>query len=186
MSLTPKYAEILKAYQQAPAEDNPASNCVPPGMPGIMTQPYPIELLFTPGQVTIVIEAYMQVRHIYTDGRTHPEDPDLTFNGHSIGRWDADTLIVDTVGFTPDTPLGGNMGARHSDKMHIVERMHLTDPNTLEIVTTIEDPEALAKPWTRTSRYARHSDWTIAEYICQQNNRNFVDQSGKAGINLHH
>jgi hypothetical protein len=149
-----------------------------------MTQPYPIEFLFTPGKVTIVIEAYMQVRHIYTDGRKHPDDPDLTFNGHSIGHWENDTLVVDTVGFTPATPLGANMGVRHSDRMHIVERMRLVDPNTLEIQTTVEDPKALAKPMVRTSRYARHSDWTTAEYICQQNNRNFVDEKGKAGIDL--
>jgi hypothetical protein len=57
---------------------------------------------------------------------------------------------------------------------------------TLEITTTIDDPEALAKPWTKTVSYARHADWTLAEYICQQNNRNFVDASGKAGINLQH
>jgi hypothetical protein len=79
-----------------------------------------------------------------------------------------------------------NMGTQHSEKMHIVERFHLKDPMTLEITTTIDDPEALAKPWTKTVTYARHPDWTLAEYICQQNNRNFVDASGKAGINLQH
>jgi hypothetical protein len=185
MSLTPQYAAIQKAYREHPAEDSPAANCVPPGMPGIMTQPYPIEFLFTPGKVTILIEAYMQIRHIYTDGRKHPDDPDLTYNGNSIGRWEGDTLVVDSVGFTKDTPLGG-AGVRHSEKMHIVERVHLKDPNTLEIVTIIDDPEALAKPFTRTSVFSRHSDWTMAEYICQQNNRNFVDDKGKAGINLKH
>jgi hypothetical protein len=186
LSLTPKYAAILKAFQAAPPQDSPAANCVPPGMPGVMSQPYPVEILFTPGMVTVIAEAYMQVRHIYTDGRGHPDDPDLTFNGHSIGHWEGDTLVVDSVGFTTDTSLGMNMGTRHSDKMHIVERFHLKDPKTLEITTTIDDPEALAKPWTRTTTYARHSDWTLAEYICQQNNRNFVDADGKAGINLKH
>jgi hypothetical protein len=155
-------------------------------MPGIMTQPYPVEFLLTPGMVTIVIEAYTQVRHIYTDGRKHPDDPDLTFNGHSIGRWESDTLVVDSVGFTSDTPLAGNMGSRHSAKMHVVERMRLKDPNSLEISTTVDDPEALAKPFTRVANFARHRDWTIAEYVCQQNNRNFVDANGKAGINLKH
>jgi hypothetical protein len=183
-ALTPKYAAMLKEFQANPPHDSPAANCVPPGMPGIMGQPYPIEILYTPGMVTVIAEAYMQVRHIYTDGRAHPDDPDLTFNGNSIGHWDGDTLVADSVGFTTDTPLGMNMGTRHSDKMHIVERFHLKDPKTLEIATMIDDPEALAKPWTRTTIYARHPDWTLAEYICQQNNRNFVDASGKAGINL--
>ena len=92
-------------------------------------------------------------------------------------------LIVDTVGFTPDTAISG--GTRHSDKLHIVERIRLVNPDLMEIVTTVEDPEALQKPYSRTSTYARHADWTLAEYICQQNNRNFVGEDGKAGINLH-
>ncbi len=183
-ALTPKYADMLKTYQAHPPQDSAAANCVPPGMPSVMTQPYPVEFLMTPGKITIVIEAYMQVRHIYTDGRPHPEDPDLTYNGNSIGHWDKDTLVVDSIGFSADTMLGN--GIRHSDKMHIVERMRLVDPDTMEIVTTVEDPEALTKPLVRTSRFARHRDWTTAEYICQQNNRNSVDASGKAGINLSH
>ena len=182
--LTPAYAAMQKEFMAHPPHDTPMANCVPPGMPSIMSQPYPIEILYTPGMVTVIAEAFMQVRHIYTDGRQHPEDPDLTYNGNSIGHWEGDTLVVDTVGFTPDTPLGMNMGIKHSDKMHIVERFHLKDPKMLEITTTINDPEALAKPWSRTVNYARHPDWTLAEYICQQNNRNFVDASGKAGINL--
>ena len=189
VSLTPAYAAKLKEYQDATArgeiEDGPAANCVPNGMPSIMTQPYPIEILFTPGKVTILIEAYAQWRQIFTDGREHPEDPDLTFNGHSIGHWEGETLVVDTVGFTTDTSLGGG-GMRHSDKMHIVERFRLAVPDRLEIETTITDSEALTKPFTRTAAFGRHRDWTLAEYVCQQNNRNFVTEDGKAGINLEH
>jgi hypothetical protein len=188
-SLTPAYAARLKSYQEAEArgeiEDTPAANCVPNGMPGIMTQPYPIEILLTPGKVTILIEAYSQWRQIFTDGREHPEDPDLTFNGHSIGHWEGDTLVVDSVGFTTDTALG-SFGMRHSDKMRIVERFRLAAPDRLEIETTITDAEALTKPWTATRAYGRHRDWTLAEYVCQQNNRNFTTDDGKAGINLEH
>ena len=133
-ALTPAYEAKLKEYQDAQKrgeiQDTPAANCVPNGMPGIMTQPYPMEILFTPGKVTIMIEAYSQWRQIFTDGRKHPEDPDLTFNGHSIGHWEGDTLVVDTVGFTTDTALAG-FGVKHSDKMHIVERMHLVDGDKL-------------------------------------------------------
>lgn len=165
-----------------PSADGPTANCLPPGLPGIMTQPYPMEFLLTPGQVTIVIEAYSQVRHIYTDGRPLPSDPDPTFFGTSVGHWDGDTLVAESVGFE-DVPRGINFP--HSDKMKIVERFHLTDPDTMTIETTIEDPLALTMPYsmgTRTLR--RHRAWTIAEYICEENNRNFVDANGKAGINL--
>jgi hypothetical protein len=186
-SLTPPYAARLKEYQEkqrsGEIQDSPAANCVPNGMPSIMTQPYPMEVLFTPGKITLMIEAYSQWRQIFTDGRKHPEDPDLTFNGHSVGHWEGETLVVDTVGLTTDTGLG-NFGTRHSDKMHIVERMHLTAPDVLTIETTITDPEALTKAWTSSRVYGRHRDWTLAEYQCQQNNRNFVTEDGKAGVNL--
>jgi len=186
-SFTPEYAARFKDYQDktrsGEIEDTPAANCVPSGMPAIMTQPYPMEVLFTPGKVTIMLEAYSQWRQIFTDGRKHPEDPDLTFNGHSIGHWQDDTLVVDTVGFTTDTGLA-TYGMRHSDKMHIVERMHLTAPDVLTIETSVTDSEALAKPWNSSRVYGRHRDWTLAEYQCQQNNRNFTTEDGKAGINL--
>jgi hypothetical protein len=187
--LTPKYAAMAAEYrakqQSGEIQDSPSANCVPNGMPAIMTQPYPLEILFTPGKITIVIEAYSQWRQIFTDGRKHPEDPDLTFNGHSIGHWEGDTLVVDTVGFTTDTGLSG-FGVKHSDKMHIVERLRLSDGDRLQIETTVTDPEALAKPWVSTRLYGRHRDWTLSEYVCQQNNRNYTTEDGKAGINLKH
>ena len=107
MQLTPK-AEALRAAYRAP-EDSEAANCLPPGMPGIMTQPYPMEFLLTPGKVTIVIEAYTQVRHIYTDGRPLPAEPNPEFHGTSIGRWENDTLVVETIGFSPLTRLTGGV-----------------------------------------------------------------------------
>jgi len=181
MSLTPEYEAKRRAYQANPPQDTAASNCLPPGMPGIMTQPYPMEFLLTPGKVTIVIEAYTQVRHIYTDGRKLPEDPDPRFFGTSVGHWEGETLVVDTIGFSPDTMLAA--GVPHSDKMRILERFRLTDPDTMSIETTITDPEALTAPYTTTSSLRRHRNWTISEYICEQNNRNGVDDKGKVIIN---
>jgi hypothetical protein len=181
-ALTPEYAAKRKALQDAAREDNETANCLPQGMPGIMGQPYPMEFLLTPGQVTIVIEAYQQVRHIYTDGRPLPADPDPKFHGSSVGRWEGDTLVVETVGFSPLTQLAAN--TPHSDKMRIAERFRLADPDTMTIETTITDPEALTTPFTSTRTLRRHRDWTLAEYICEENNRNSVDQNGKAGINL--
>ena len=93
-------------------------------MPGIMGQPYPMEFLLTPGKVTIVIEAYTQVRHIYTDGRSLPDEPDPKFFGTSIGRWEGDTLVAETVGFTPLT-CSTRAGVPHGEKMKIVERFRL-------------------------------------------------------------
>jgi hypothetical protein len=183
-ALTPEYAakSAEQARLAAKAEDNPSANCLPPGMPGIMSQPYPIEILMTPGQVTIVVEAYTQVRHIYTDGRPMPDDPDPSFDGTSIGHWEGGTLVVETIGFEP-VPRGINFP--YSEKMKIVERFKLSDPDTLSVETTILDPLALTQPYAMGNRVVkRHRSWTIAEYVCEENNRNFVDDSGKAGIRL--
>jgi hypothetical protein len=181
-SLTPEYAAKAKAQAARTTEEGSTANCLPPGMPGIMGQPYPMEFLLTPGQVTIVIEAYNQIRHIYTDGRPLPEDPDPTFYGTSIGHWEGDTLVAETVGFE-DIPRG--LTFPYSDKMKIVERFHLSAPDTMSIETTIIDPEALTTPYSMPARtLTRHRNWTIAEYICEENNRNFVDANGKAGVKL--
>ncbi len=185
--LTAEYAAKAKEEADARAgkarpEDNETANCLPPGLPMIMSQPYPIEMLMTPGLVTIVVEAYEQVRHIYTDGRPLPEDPDPSFNGTSIGHWEGDTLVAESVGFEP-VPRGINFP--YSDKMKIVERFKLQDPETLNIETTIVDPLALKEPYSMGNRvFKRHRSWTIAEYVCEENNRNYVDANGKAGINL--
>jgi hypothetical protein len=182
LSLTPEYAAKKKQSQATAAEDNASANCLPPGMPGIMAQPYPMEFLLTPGQVTIVIEAYSMVRHIYTDGRRVPDDPDPNFFGTSVGHWEGDTLVVETVGFSTMTEIEPH--TPHSDKMRIVERFRLVDPDTMSMETTLTDPEALTAPYTTNRILKRHRSWTIAEYICEQNNRNFVDKNGKAGVNL--
>src|SRR5687767_5093159 len=115
--LTPAAEAKRKELQAKGAEDSQTANCLPPGMPGIMGQPYPMEFLLTPGKVTIVIEAYQQVRHIYTDGRPLPSDPDPKFHGTSIGRWEGDTLVVETVGFSPLTDLARNVP--HSGRMRV-------------------------------------------------------------------
>jgi len=156
------------------------SHCTPPGMPGIMgVGQYPIEFLFTPGRVTTHHEAWMQWRNIYTDGRGHPDDLEATFEGDSIGHWEGGTLVVDTIGIKPTVALG--MGMKHSDKLHILERIHLSakDPDTLVDEMTLEDPEALAKPWVHTLTFKRSRDWQLLEFECAENDRNPVDASGK-------
>lgn len=179
---TPEYAAIRDQLNARGFEESDAANCLPPGMPGIMTQPYPMEFLLTPGKVTIVIEAYTQVRHIYTDGRPLPEEPNPNFFGSSIGHWEGDTLVVETIGFSPLAQISRNLP--HSDEMRIVERFSLLDPDTMSIETTITDPVALEAPYATSSTLRRHRDWTIAEYICEENNRNYMGADGKAGIIL--
>jgi hypothetical protein len=182
LPLTPAWAAKVDALKAHAGQDTTAANCLPPGMPEIMGQPYPYEFLLTPGQVTIVGEAYMIVRHIYTDGRTLPADPDPTFFGTSVGHWEGKTLVAESIGFSPDTQIEPDVP--HSDKMKIIERFQLVDPDTMSIETTVIDPVAFTHPYTTTRILKRHSNWTIDEYICEQNNRNSVNSNGEAGVDI--
>ena len=185
MKLTPEYQQKLDAYRKAQKKgenlQGEAANCVPPGLPGIMSQPYPIEFLYQPDKVVMLTEAYMQYRHIFTDGRPHPEDPDLTFHGHSTGRWEGETLVIDTVGLNPNTMLAPGIG--HSEQLHITERIHRPDKDWLEIETTLTDPAVFTEPYTSTTSY-RHLDDEIREYICLENNRDGADSKGRPSLNL--
>ena len=119
------------------------------------------------------------MRHIYTDGRRLGVDP--KFHGF-IGRAGmADTLGGRHRAFADDAAGGQHP---HSDKMRISERFRLVEPDLMNIETTITDPEALTAPFVSSRTLRRHRDWTLAEYICEENNRNSVDQNGKAGVNL--
>lgn len=182
LPLTPEWAAKVKALKAHAAQDTSAANCLPPGMPSIMGQPYPYEFLLTPGQVTIVGEAYMIVRHIYTDGRPLPKDPDPTFFGTSVGHWEDNTLVAESVGFSPQTEIAP--GVPHSDKMKIIERFRLTDPDTMSVETTVIDPIALTRPYTTTRIMKRHRNWTIQEYICEENNRNSLNSNGQAEVDI--
>jgi hypothetical protein len=186
--LTPAYAKQFAAFQEKNKSTpginfvSQVANCLPPGVPGSMNQPYPIEFLFTPGRVTILIETYSMVRRIYTDGNG-PKEPDPSYQGTSVGRWEGDTLVVETTHILPETsPMAGING--HSDKMKVTERIRLVEPDLLEIATTVEDPEVFLEPYSTTSRYVRHRDWHIMEYVCAQNNRDQLDEKGNPGFNL--
>ena len=186
-SLTPQAAAQLRLLEEADARNEEpatdAANCLPPGMPTIMFMPYDLEFLFTAGRATIIQEAYMQVRRVFLDGRSHPAKLDPTFNGHSIGHWEGDTLVIDTVGLGHKSPIGYNR-LSHGPHLHVVERIHLTDPNTMEIDMELSDPDVLTKPWHTVHKFTRHREWDQLEYICEENNRNQIDSSGKVSPGL--
>ncbi len=190
--LTPKAKADYTAFmsKQKFGEDvqPQTANCLPPGMPQIMTQPYPVEFLFNPGKVVILIEAYEQERTIYTDGRAHPAANALTptFQGNSIGHWEGDTLVVDTVGVLtdvgpgPHTGSGMASGVSHDAAMHIIEHIRKIDADHMQITRTIIDPKVLVKPWTVTLPYVREQG-DLLEYICEEGNRDSATANGVSG-----
>ena len=184
-ALTPEAQAKLDAFNAAKKEgenqQTAAANCLPNGMPQIMRQPYPIEFIYSPGRVTIFAETYSQARRIYLN-TDFPKNPEPLFNGNSIGHWEGDTLVVDTIGFSPETEIAA--GVPHNDKMHITERIHLLSPTRIMIDTTITDPGVLSAPYTYSQAYDKKPDWHIREYVCEENDRDSADAQGRAHLDL--
>ena len=178
--LPPYNAEFRRQYDLAMEARNrgervadPTSRCLPQGMPRFMVASYPLEILQTKGQVTIIAEWSSQVRRIFTDGRSHPpaDEIDITFNGHSVGRWKGRTLEVDTVGIRGDTSFDASP-LTHSDQLTVSEKIFLKDPQTLVAEITVTDPGAFTEPWKVVRTYRRGgTDARIMEYVCEENNR---------------
>ncbi len=161
--------------------------CFPHGHPTwMMINHNVMEIIFSPGRVTMLGEVDgNRMRRIFTDGRKHPEDPDLTFHGHSIGHWEGDTLVVDTVGVAPQAPIAQSeaIGLSNNGDMHVVERIRLTDENTLEDIITITAPKVFTKPWTTTSYFKRlrGPQYDIVEGQCVRGDyEEGVDKDGYA------
>ena len=162
-------------------------NCLPESMPSWMLITHnALEFLFTPGRVTMLGESDgNRIRRIYTDGRSHPADPDPTFHGHSIGHWEGQTLVVDTVAILPETYIAFSeaVGIPNNGDMHIVERIHLVGPDTLRDDLEITAPHVLTRTW-KTSRILfrqRARKYDIVEGVCLQGSYSEgVDAGGNA------
>ena len=142
--------------------------CSPPGMPYIYLQLFPMQIVQTPKEVIELFEYDHTVRHIFVDGRKHPADLTPSYNGHSIGHWEGDTLVVDTVGLNGKLWLD-RVGHPDSDQMHVIERIHRVDDKTLQVDFTFDDPKSYVKPWTALMRFRLRPDWEIIEDVCEDN-----------------
>ena len=183
--LQPWAQELLEKRIAMSVEGAPFANtltqCLPGGVP-LMTfgAPYPVQILETPGQVTMLFEEQNHFRIIHMNG-IHPEDPDPTYMGHSIGRWEGGTLVVDTIGLTDRTTID-QIGMPHSEELRVVERYRRVNPNTFEVMVTINDPKTFSQPWDTKALYKLSPPGTkLTEYICE-NNRNAPDAQGQTGF----
>lgn len=167
-----RQAEIQRLTEAGLPPANNYSACIGDGMPAMMQGMFPMEVLETPGQVTIIQEAYNQVRRIYFGEILPPaEDAEPLFAGHSVGRWEGDTLVVETVGIKDYVEF---RNVPHSPNMLIVERIRLVGANYMVNEVTVIDPEVLTEPWTWTWGYRRWPEYKIQEYVCE-NNRYYQD-----------
>jgi len=151
------------------ASNDPVFNgCHPPGVPRAYLHPFPVQIVNVAGRGVLILYEYDHlVRHVYTDGRGHETATGPTWMGDSIGRWEGDTLVVDTVGFNDRTWID-RRGLPHSEDLHVVERFRRVDRNTLQIDVTVEDPQAYIRPWSVQLRYTlRPPAWRILELVCE-------------------
>jgi hypothetical protein len=142
--------------------------CSPPGMPYIYIQIFPMQIIQTPKEVIELFEYDHTVRHIFTDGRKHPADLKPSYNGHSIGHWEGDTLVVDTVGLNGKNWLD-RLGHPESEQMHIVEHIRRVGEQTLQVDINFDDSKSYTKPWAGKIFFRLHPDWDILEHICEDN-----------------
>ena len=154
------------------AKDDPTALCLPDGMPREALSPYPTQILQPAGYVVILYEYEHFVRVIPTNKKEHDPDTELTWMGDAIGRWEGDTLVVDTIGLK-EWALDASHKPQHyhSDALHLVERFKRTDEKTIAYELTIDDPKIFLKPWTMKWNLTLKPDWKIFEQVCEENNR---------------
>jgi hypothetical protein len=162
-----KYKSVKPGYgpRAAPDSEDPILNCQPPGAPRIMLIPFPMQVIQIPGEVILLFEYDHFIRHIYLDRREHLKEVGLTWMGDSIGWWDGNTLVVDTIGLNDKTWLD-QVGHPHSDALHLVERIQRINRETLQDDLTIDDPKAYKKAWTGRQVFKLKPTWHLLEYVC--------------------
>jgi hypothetical protein len=140
--------------------------CLPPGVPRIMLMARPFEIVQTPTRILLMYEGGAHVwRQVWMDGRAHPKDPNPGWLGDSIGRWEGDALVVDSVGFNDKTWLD-DAGHPHTEKLHVIEKYTRTGPLTMKYDVVIDDPGAYTRSWTFSSSLSFHPGEKLAEDIC--------------------
>ena len=158
------------------------THCIPDGMPTMMMAMFPMEVLQTRRQITIIQEAYNQVRRIYlNDTLPAVEDAEPGFWGHSAGRWEGDTFMADTVGIKENVRF---RNVPHSAEMRIHEQMRKVSPNHFENVVTVTDPAYLSKPWQWKWVYQRRPNYKMYEYVCEDNREYADPETGAARMRL--
>jgi hypothetical protein len=162
--------------------NDPFMQCFPPGVPRIYLEAgYPMQISQLPDRVIMLFEYDHFYRQIYMDGRAHPKDIDPTWMGHAIGKWDGDTLVVDTVGFNDKTWLD-RVGHPHSEALHVVERIHRIGHDVLQDDITIDDPKTYTKPWTGQKTWKLSPGVDLVEDVCLDMGSDYFDYQKKVGM----
>jgi hypothetical protein len=166
----PWAAELHRQRVASNSKDNPDAHCLPLGLMQLHTHGQPRKMIQAPGVIVIIYEANAGIRQIFTDGRPQPKDVEPWWFGYSTGKWDGDTLVVETTNLR-DLGWLDVEGSPITETGRIIERFRRVDYGHLEIEVTIDDPKAYTKPWTVTVHQRIMLDTDLIEFICQENNR---------------
>jgi hypothetical protein len=162
----PWAAALYKERNDRARVDNPNIRCLPAGVPRLVAYQWPYKILQTPGLIVVLYESGTMFRQIFTDGRMHPKDPEPTWMGYSVGRWEGDDLVVDTRGFNDKSWLDG-AGHPHSAQMRVTERFSRRSVGEMDIAVTIDDPVAYTRSLTYIQRQRLQPDTELIEYVCE-------------------
>jgi hypothetical protein len=175
--LTPEGAEILRRNTQ-PGVLGPNLRCLPDGVPHADLLPEPFKIIQTPVEIVMLYEVETIFRQIFTDGRKFPKDPSPVWLGYSVGRWEGDTLVVETMGFNDLSWLDAR-GHGHSEEMRVEERFHRRDFGHIDMTVTITDPKVFTKPVTINFVEQLLPDTDVFEHICSENEKDSSHQPGR-------
>jgi len=178
LPLQPWAADAKKTRMEQNGKDDPVSRCLPGGVVKLHTTPQLRKIVQIPGLLVTLNEMDATYRQIFMDGRPLPEVDLRAFKGYSVGKWDGDTLVVETTGFPDGIWLDRN-GSPMTDAARITERLRRVNYGTMEIAVTIDDPKAYAHPWTITLVHHIVVDTELIDYICQENEQDIGHLVGK-------
>ncbi len=165
--MLPWAAALYKQREDNFRRETDGIECLPPGpKAGIGLGNFPMKIVQTANLVVVLYEYQTIFRQFFTDGRALPEDPNPTWMGYSVGRWDGDTLVVTTAGYNDRTTVD-LAGHPHTEALRVTERYHRRDVGHLDVQVTLDDPKAYTRPWTLPMEFALIPDGQLIEYVCE-------------------
>jgi hypothetical protein len=176
--MQPAAAALFLQRAKTFSNESPLSHCLPEGMPLVEMAPAPYKIIQTPGLTAMLYERDTTFRQVYTDGRKLPDDPQPTWLGYSVGRWDGDSLVVETTGFNDRGWLDAR-GHTHSEALHLTERFHRLDFGHMEVQLTIDDPKTYTRPFTIQLKQRLRADSDLLESFCTENEKDSRHVDGK-------
>ena len=172
LPFTPEGAAIFKKFDAANFDYT--GRCLPMGLTREVNSPMPIQIVQTNKDVVFLFEAWNVFHVVPIDGRTHPPGLPPNWMGLSVGRWEGDTLVIETGQFNDRSNLD-TIGHPHSDQLRVVQRFTRIDENHIAHEMTIDDPKIFTKPWKNVRTFTLRPEWEILEYSCEENNKDFVE-----------